>query len=179
MPLDSFETGIILTKKHKMKTLFFKHRILSVLILLVLSISITGCSDDETIKSFLEKQADTDWKFNEPLTGAILYVTINNNQVNPFEIWFSIIEEACFIHESIGDDGTVEILENSANELKIKVVDDGNPAEYSIITFTVNGDILTVVNEDYEDGVLEEEDLFIFQKTSDNLDDLNICPIPV
>ena len=179
MPLDSFETGIILTKINTMKTLFFKHRILSVLILLVLSISITGCSDDETIKSFLEKQADTDWKFNEPLTGAILYVTINNNQVNPFEIWFSIIEEACFIHESIGDDGTVEILENSANELKIKVVDDGNPAEYSIITFTVNGDILTVVNEDYEDGVLEDEDLFIFQKTSDNLDDLNICPIPV
>jgi hypothetical protein len=162
-----------------MKTLFLKSRILSILILLVLSISINGCSDDETIKSFLEKQANTDWKFSEPNLGAILYVAINNNQANPFEFWFSILEETCFIHESINDDGNVEILENSANKLIIKVVDDGNPAEHSIITFTVNGDILTVKSQDFEDGVLEDEDLFILQKTSDNLDDLTICPVPV
>ena len=75
----------------------------------VLSISINGCSDDETIQSFLEKQANTDWKFSEPNSGAILYVSINNNQANPFEIWFSILEEVCFIHESINDDGRCRV----------------------------------------------------------------------
>jgi hypothetical protein len=41
----------------------------------------------------------------------------------------------------------------------------------------VSGDVLTIQSEYYEDGVLEEDDLFILQKTSDNVDDLELCDL--
>lgn len=155
-----------------MKTTFLKHKILSIVVLLILSVSFHGCSDDnDEAMSFLENHADTKWKFSE--LGGTLYVKINNSQTNPFEIWISFLESGCFIHESINDDGTPEILENTKNKLVVKIVD--NPQEYTIITFTVTGDTLTVLSEYFEDEVLDEEEIFILAKTSDNLDDLEIC----
>ena len=159
-----------------MKIKFLKFKILSIFALLVLSVSLNGCSDDDDeIVSFLENNANSSWKFSDSNAGTTLYVQINNNELNPFEIWISFLENSCFIHESINDDGTPEILENSKNEIVIKVID--NSHEYSIFTLTVNGDTLTVLSEYYEDEVLVEEEIFIFLKTSDSLSDLEICEL--
>ncbi len=175
----AFETRITLINSISMKTLFLKHRILSILTLLVLTVSLSSCGNDDAIKSFLQKQADTSWKFAEATTGQTLYARINNSEVNPLDVWFSVIEQACFLHQKLSDDGTIEVLENSENELKLKVVDDGNPTEYGIFTLTVNGDILTVKSEFYEDDILQDQEVFILQKTSDDVDELDICPVPV
>ena len=161
-----------------MKTLIVKNKVLSILILLVMSVSLSSCGDDNNIKSFLEKYGNTDWKFSEPTIGETLYVRILNDSSNPFDIWFSVAEAGCFIKESLGDGGTVEVLENTENGFKIKVVDDGNPSEYGIFTFTVNGDILTIKSEFFVDDILDDQQLFVLQSTTDNLDDLNICPEP-
>jgi hypothetical protein len=162
----------------QMKKLILKNKVLSILILLVLSVSLNSCGDDNSIKSFLEKYGDTDWKFSEPTIGETLYVRILNDSSNPFDIWFSVAEAGCFIHESLGDGGTVEVLENTENGFKIKVVDDGNPSEYAIFTFTVTADILTIKSEFFEDDILDDQQLFVLQSTTDDLDGLNICPEP-
>ena len=54
---------------------------------------------------------------------------------------------------------------------------DEEPSEYSLLTLSVTGDALTIQSAYYEDGVLEEEDFFILQKTSDNVDDLELCEL--
>jgi hypothetical protein len=159
-----------------MKTLFLKHKIISFFLIISLAVSFNGCgSDSDERLTFLENHADSEWKFSDDNIGVTLYVKINNSQTSPFEFWISILDELCYIHESIDDDGNVEILENTENKLVVKIID--NPDEYSIITLTVSGTILTVMSENFEDGVLEDTDLFILSKTSDNLEDLEICVI--
>jgi len=159
-----------------MKTLFLKHRILSFLILLVLAVSLNGCSNSDEITTFLENQANTVWKFKDPTTGETLYAKINNDQANPFEIWISLPEISCFIHDSIADDGTIEILENTKNKLVIKIIESADT--YSTITLTVINDILTAVSEDFEEGISVDKLIFILKKTLDNVDDLEICAVP-
>lgn len=157
-----------------MKNLIFKNKLFVVIWLIVLSFSFQSCGDDsEDLKTFLEKYGNTTWKFNEVTAGGILYAKINNIQSNPFEIWISLFDNSCFIYESLGDDGTVEVLENSENKLEIKIID--NAQEYSIITLTIVGDTLTASNEDFEDGVSVDKNTFILLRTSDDVDNLELC----
>jgi len=159
-----------------MKNNYLKRRPFSLLIIIILFFSLQGCGDDNNDPmTFLEKYDDTSWKFNDTNTGGILYARINNNEINPFEIWLSLIENSCFIFDSIADDGNVEVLENTESKFEIKVVD--NPKEFSIITLVVNGSLLTAVNEDFEDGISVEKNIFVLLKTSDDLSDLDICAI--
>jgi hypothetical protein len=159
-----------------MKTLLLKHRILSLFVLFVLAISLYGCSDDNGITTFLESQANTTWKFTDTTTGSILYAKINNDETNPFEFWLSIADVGCFIHDSVADDGTVEILENTKNKLVIKVVESAQA--YSTITLTVVGDILTAISEEFEDDISIDKNIFILNKTLDDLNGLEICAVP-
>ena len=159
-----------------MKVKMSKFRIFGLLALLTVSLSFVSCSDDgDKVKSFLETHGDTVWKFMAPFDGGSIYVQINDDATNPFEIWFSISEEACFIYESIEDDGSPEIIESSENKIVIKITESAT--EYVLITMTVSGNTLTILSEVFEDGELDDEERIILIKTTDNVDDLEICQL--
>ena len=154
-----------------MKTKMLNLRVFGLLAMLTFFMG--SCSDDgDDGTSFLEKHGGTTWKFSQD--GGTIYAQINNSEANPFEIWASLFE-ACYIYESIADAGNTEVLENKENKVVIRI--DEGATEYSLLTLTVSGDVLTIQSEYYEDGVLEEDDLFILQKTSDNVDDLELCDL--
>lgn len=160
-----------------MKKLLFNNKIVYGLLLIFLLVNLQACSEDgtEDLKTFLETYDDTSWKFTDSNTGGILYAKINNNLTNPFEIWLSFFKDSCFIYQSLEDDGTIEVIENSESKLEIKIVD--NAQEYSIITLMIVGNTLTATNEDYEDGALVDKNIFILLKTSDDLSNLEICTL--
>ena len=143
-------------------------------LLAILSFSITSCSDDgdEGALSFLEKHGDTAYKFFEQNSESTIYARINDSETNPMELWASLFD-VCYIHQSMDDVGTLEVVESSEDKIVFRV--DEGASEYSILTLTVIGNVLTFKSEYYEDGALEEEDLFVLQKTEDSLDNLEIC----
>lgn len=142
-------------------------------LLAVLTLFLTSCGDDGNDgTSFLEKHGGTTWKFSQD--GGTIYTQINNSESNPFEIWASLFD-ACYIYESISDSGNTEVLENKENKVVIRI--EEGASEYNLLTLSVSGDALTIKNEYYEEGILEDEDFFILQKTSDNVDDLELCEL--
>ena len=142
-------------------------------LLLLMVFSLFSCSDDgnDDASTFLETNGGTVWTISQD--GASIYAQINNSESNPFEFWASLGEEACYVHESINDEGNVEVLENTENKLEVRVDDDEN--EYTILTLTIRGNVLTVEFEYFEDGQSVEEETIPLQKTSDNTDDLELC----
>lgn len=140
----------------------------------VISFSFASCSDDgdDGAMSFLEKHGDTVYKFFEPTTVTTIYGQINDSESNPFELWASLFD-VCYIHQSLEDLGAPEILESSEDKIVFRV--DESDTEYNILTLTVRGSVLTFESEYYEDGVLEEDDIFVLQETDDNINDLEIC----
>lgn len=155
-----------------MKSTMLKIKILAVMA--IISFSFTSCSDDgdEGAMSFLEKHGDTVYKFFEPTTQSTIYGQINDSETNPFELWASLFD-VCYIHQSLEDLGSPEVLESSEDRIVFRV--DESATEYSILTLTVLGNVLTFESEYYEDGVLEEDDIFVLQETDDNIDNLELC----
>jgi hypothetical protein len=158
-----------------MKSKMLKFKALG--LFLAMTIALFSCSDDSNDKStsFLAKNGGTSWKIVDPSSGASIYAHINNNEANPFEIWAAFAAETCFIYQSIDDSGSVEVLENTENKVVIRI--DDNATEYTLITLTVSGNVLTVESEYFEDGESTEDEIFILQKTSDNVDDLEVCDL--
>lgn len=154
-----------------MKTNFLKFK--AVALSLMLAFSLFSCSDDgDDADSFLEKNGGTVWKISQ--SGANIYAQINNSVSNPLELWVSFGEDLCYIYESIKDGGVeVEILENTESTLKLRV--DESSTEYTILTLTVTGNLLTVVSEYFEDGESVEKETIPLQKTDDDPDSLDIC----
>ena len=140
----------------------------------IIAFSFMACNDDDDDGStFLEKNGDTVWKFEEPVLGGDLYAQINNSVVNPFEVWQSLFEDSCYIYISFADEGDAEIIENSENKLVFRI--DDSSTEYVVLTLSVSGDVLTVITEDYEDGSKVDQETILLNKSSDNPDDLEEC----
>lgn len=154
-----------------MKTNFLKFKTIALSIMLVFSLF--SCSDDgDDADTFLEKNGGTVWKISQ--SGANIFAQINNSASNPLELWVSFGEDVCYVYQSIQDEGVeVEILENTESTLKLRV--DESSTEYTILTLTISGNILTVKSEYYEDGELDDTELIPLQKTTEDPDDLEIC----
>ena len=144
-------------------------------LILMMVFSLVSCSDDDgdDALTFLETNGGTVWSVSQ--SGASIYAQINNSESNPFEFWASFGEDGCYIHESIDDEGNVEVLENSENKLKLRVDEGEN--EYTILTLTITGNILTVQSEYFEDGESVEKEIIPLSKSTDNPDDLPLCTL--
>jgi len=144
-------------------------------LLLMMVFSLVSCSDDgdNDALTFLETNGGTVWEVSQE--GISIYAQINNSESNPFEWWATFGEGGCYLHESINDDGNVEVIENTENKLKLRIDDDEN--EYTILTLTIRGDALTVHSEYFEDGQSVEEETIPLKKTSDDTDDLELCEL--
>lgn len=152
-------------------------KLIKFLFLLTLTISLSSCSDDDdnnsNDNSFLETLDGSKWKLEDE--GGTIYIKITNNEINPLEIWVSFIDAGCYIYGNglSDDDDAIEILENSATKLVIKTEDSSD--EYDIITFTKNGDKLNMKIESYYNGALDDTEVIQFNKTTTNLDNLELC----
>ena len=148
-------------------------RMLSISLLMIFALAACNDDDDGDMISFLDKHGDTQWKFQDPNSDTVLYLRINDSQANPFELWLTFLANSCYVYQSVEDDGTPEILENTENKLVIRV-DESND-EYTIVTLTVSQNVLTVANEDYENGELDEENVVILFANQDDISNIEIC----
>ena len=148
-------------------------RMLSISLLMIFALAACNDDDDDNMISFLDKHGDTQWKFQDPNSDTVLYLRINDSQANPFELWLTFLANSCYVYQSVEDDGTPEILENTENKLVIRV-DESND-EYTIVTLTVSQNVLTVASEDYENGELDDENVVILFANQDDISNIEIC----
>jgi len=148
-----------------MKTLIFKHKLLYFFIILGLTITYNGCSDDDDdFQTFLEKFDGTKWVHTDEFT---FYVRLNDNLNKLIESW--ILFDDCYFYDVDFESEDVELVENSKDKLIVKYIDDEGS---TTLTFTMQGETLKAV---VKEG--NEEDIIYFDKTSVNVDDLEICPV--
>ena len=158
---------------YTLETSFRILKVLSFTLLMIFAVVSCNDDDDDNMVSFLDKHGETQWKFQDPNSDTVLYLKINDSQANPFELWLTFLANSCYVYQSVEDDGTPEILENTENKLVIRV-DESND-EYTIVTLTVSQNVLTVTNEDYENGELDEENIVILFANQDDIDNIEIC----
>ena len=148
-------------------------KVLSFTLLMIFAVLSCNDDNDDDIVSFLDKHGETQWKFQDPNSDTVLYLQINDSQTNPFELWLTFLANSCYVYQSVEDDGTPEILENTENKLVIRVEESND--EYTIVTLTISQNVLTVTNEDYENGELDEENIVILFANQDVISNIEIC----
>lgn len=155
---------------------FLKHKLVLSLFILIATISLNGCSDDdddkkidETMLASLDK---TKWVF-DGIGFPAIYLRFNNTNTDYLELWSAFAEIECYMYGSSKDDNTLTITENSKTKLVIKATESSQ--YYSIMIITYVGDKLNIKDEYFVNGVLDDSDNLVFNKTSENLDNLNIC----
>jgi hypothetical protein len=153
----------------------FDLRVLQVLtIAILLSFAPVSCTDDEdSVLTFLEVHGGTQWKFDDPGSDTELYLKINESEANPFELWLTLFAEGCYAYQSVEDDGTPEILENTADKLVIRVEESNQ--EYTVISLNVSQNVLTVKSESFENGQLDDDNVVILFANDDDISDIEIC----
>ncbi len=168
-----------------MKKKQFKHTYFMFLILSVLMVSFNGCSNDDDntdLTAFLESYAGSIWKLDDsgvvPAEADVpTYARFVNNESKIFESWYEILSEPVCYDYSDGiniEDGVLRLVENSGNKLIIEI--SYGTTETETFTFTIEGDILKINYVYEETGEPNEANTLFFNKTTDNVDDLTICP---
>jgi len=151
-----------------MKTTFLKHKFLYFFILLGLTVSFNGCSSDEDTITFLEKYEGTKWSYNGKNINNIdfsSYYRLNNTIDKFMEYWYTDENIDCHQYSYT----IFKIIENSGDKLVVSTTLEDN--ESLTQTLTIQGEILKIVFE--KKG--SENDIFYFNKTSMNFDELKIC----
>jgi len=142
---------------------------------IMMGIALLSCNDDgdDDMLTFLDVHGDTQWKFQDPTSETTLYLKVNDSEMSPFDLWLTFLANSCYVHQSVEDDGTPEILENTENKLKIKVAE--SDTEYTLLTLTVSQNVLTVESEYFENGELDEDNIVILFANSDDITNIEIC----
>lgn len=142
---------------------------------ILMSFALVSCNDDddEELLTFLDVHGNTQWKFDDPTSDTELYLKINDSEANPFELWLTLLDGGCYVYQSVEDDGTPEILENTKNRLVIRVEESNQ--EYTVVTLNVSQNVLTVESEYYEDGQLDDDNVVILFANEDDISALEIC----
>ena len=74
---------------------------------------------------------------------------------------------------ALHDDISLAIIENSKTKLVLKATESSE--YYSLMIITYVGDKLNIKGEYYVNGVLDDTDNLVFNKTNANLNNLAIC----
>jgi len=150
--------------------------------LLFFSVLLSGCSKDEDAvkdivlcNTFLECNDATKWDkvfLEDGIENAQIYLKFNNSLSNPFEKWSNFTPNNCHYYLQISDH-QIDIIENSKDKLIVKIIwreDDWQQDEFEIWTFTKQGESLKLVTQYFQEVITIE-----LNKTTDNLNDLEIC----
>ena len=160
------------------------------LILSVLMVLFIGCNKDDDnddvadITTFLELYVGTTWKLDDaggvPADAEVpAYARFVSNENKIFEGWYQIPSEPdCYYYyyyDGINiENDVLKIVENSDDKLIVEL--SYGTTETETFTFTIQGDILKVNYVYEETGEPDEVDSLSFNKTTDNVDDLTLCP---
>ena len=158
-----------------MKTTILKHRFLYVFILLGLTLSFNGCSDDDDepeTQTFLEKYDGTKWTYRQS-DGDVILLRFNNNTFNTIPYWIKEGDDDCYWYNGFEDSdfGPWNNMENLEDRLIIKYLSNDFSETF---TFTIQGERIKFVDYWIEEGVSNEE-IYFLDKTTLDLDNLNIC----
>jgi len=161
-----------------MEKLQIKSKWLIVLFLMTLTL-VESCSEDDDPSAdnfFLEIFDGTYWKMEEP--EGIIFLRFNNNELNPIELWLTLIEEHCYLYSASLDEGSIRILKSSANRLEIMTSETAQ--DYSILTISVVGETIQLKDDYYVGGILDESSgTLTFNKASLDLGELEMCNFEV
>lgn len=158
-----------------MKNLILKRKHLFMLLLTII-LGIACSKDDDNDKkiaeTMLESLDQTKWVF-DGIGFPALYLRFNDTNTNFIELWSAIAELECYIYDSSNDDISLTMIENSKTKLVLKATESSE--YYSLMIITYVGDKLNIKGEYYVNGVLDDTDNLVFNKTNANLNNLTIC----
>ncbi|MFD1314008.1 hypothetical protein [Namhaeicola litoreus] len=162
-----------------MKRFILNQNFVGILLLTAVVLCNTSCSKDDDndkkiAESMLESLDKTKWVF-DGIGFPAIYLKFNDTNTDFIELWAAIAEMECYIYGSSEDDNTLQIIENSKTKLVIKATESSE--YYSLMIITYVGDKLNIKDEYYVNGVLDDTDVLVFNKTSVNLDNLNLCDL--
>ena len=163
-----------------------------VILLGLLMFSLIGCNSDDddngsNPETFLEINSGSKWKYSEDenengVVDGIIYLKFNNSIEIPYESWGSTqnseqdvwecFEHFNFKHSDFGPVLFTEILENSSNKLAFRITLRENHYTTNILTKSGNRiKYQMIIDEMGTSG----ENIYYFDKTSDNINDLKVC----
>ena len=162
-----------------MKIKILKNRFLYLLILLGLTLTFNGCSNDDNgepkIQTFLEKYDGTKWITNTDY-GELIY-KFNYDINNPYDVWVQEeIGSDCHIFRNTKESWGVEfeITKNSDNEFTIQSSSNNYTDKF---IFSIQGETLNMIYRFIEQGEGEIIWNLNFDKTSRNLNDIPVCEL--
>ncbi len=161
---------------NKLKNLVYRFFIL--LTCLGLVISYNSCISDQkdkdliSIQTFLEKHDGSKWTVIE--NDMRIYLRLNKDEDKDLEIWMSELEFAklmahkeCFYYsQEMLNTEEAEVIENFGSKLVFTDLDD------ETWTFSMDGERLKLEFETLNNV----KEAVYFSKTTENVDDLDICP---
>ena len=124
-----------------MEKIIIQHQIIYFFVVLVFTASLNGCSSDSdeeqpTVETFLKKFHGTKWgkTFSD---GRIDVWKFNNDELNPFDIWFKEKEAKCYFYFQ-SYKGNFEIIELSEDKLIIEIQFNEFSTNITTVTFSVD-----------------------------------------
>lgn len=151
------------------------------LMIAALIVSFNSCSSDNdedniaTPQTFLEKYEGTIWRYTSDWVTE--YIRIINNETIPFEIWDAFSDE-CFNYFLIdlnGSEGQVEVTANSGDIFELTITFTEMADSYEIVIFHIDGDILIIEGNYYEDGELTETSIDNYERINIDVDGFILC----
>jgi len=157
------------------------------LIFLLFSCSENPPEPETDISIFLEKNKDVLFEKHNPIIKSRMpYCRFINNIMTPIEEWSDLViwGEGCYSY--IKKDysccyDSIEINKDSENEFQFILINNymsgyGVLTEgKTIITYKITGTLLEISQKNYDDNVVYNSITSTWTKSSQNIDNLNIC----
>ena len=170
----------------KTRTKLLKKQFIYLFLLLGVAVSFNSCDDDDDANSFLEKYAGTTWeavtasptkssKSKTVATTSELFLRIVNDPTILVESWEYYGEMVCYEYGKIGEEGSLEVIENSENRLVFEMTFSEDGFEFTVtVTLSVSNDKITIVfeSDDFDDSetiilISSDADVDAFEKCLD------------
>jgi len=157
------------------KKLFSNNTLLHLIFILLATLTLSNCSNDEndgssSSNTLLESLGGTEWKYTDG--EDVKYYTFKNNLSSPFEEWWGSINRSCYEYYQASSAQSLNVLENTSDSFVI-VLDYGHASE--TYNFRMSGSSLKLTFG-ANDGGNSSTSYYLFDQSSDVLDQLQICP---
>ena len=146
---------------------------INLLAILIITVSLISCNNDNdgsSSNTLLESLGGTEWKYTDG--EDVKYYTFKNNLSSPFEEWWGSINRSCYEYYQASNAQSLNVLENTSDSFVI-VLDYGHASE--TYNFRMSGSSLKLTFG-ANDGGNSSTSYYLFDQSSDVLDQLQICP---
>lgn len=144
--------------------------LLHIILILLTSISLISCSnDDDTSDTFLKRFDNTEWDF---FGDGEEYIKFQNDLRNPIVEWEN--GGNCYTYFNWSTLKVLELIENSSDTLIVKWGAPGDIA-YGTYTFSIEGESIKVSRTGYADGNYGSGSVILVKISNNVIDGLTIC----